>query len=659
VKRFSLQTGLWAAVALVLAAALAQAAPSDELPLADLPVTPATPRAPSVRIDDDRAWEDISYGTGEANFTAVAVDPENARRLFAGAMGSVFLSEDGGASWQRVLDVRGGLASSQSVARSNSAAETESELDDRIQELREEALEEAKREIVDELIAEFGDSGEKLAEELAEELAEQRISEEEDRLREEAMADLQRRSRDREQSSQTPERPRSEPRRIHRLLALPQGRLFVATGSGLFLSTDRGRTFEMLTVGPGPDDLDVRAVAVHPRRPSVIFAGTVGGLFTSRDGGSSWVGLGDLPPRTRVNDIAIDPSAPDRALIASDFGVYRTTDGGESFVPVLQPSSPLGLLVRAVAFHPVDPRITFAGTAEGIYRALDAGFAWERLEPTGLLNRDVSDLGSAPWGLLAATANGVYLSEDWGVSFRELFAGLDARDVRRVAVGAAPLEGWVATVRGLFVYRPPVERQRRIAAMAEIEAIKRREPPLSAVAKEALAFAMMEGNGPDWQRRASLAPLAPRLTARYAALNPFGDVYVARTLFPVPSASNPNPAPVLLDTSFQTDAVQVLFLWDLQRLLFNPVSVDAARTTRLMTVMRDRILKRVVTAYDARRRLQIALIQSPPADLRALAVKMIQLEELTGVLDGLTNGSFSAAVAAGERSAAAGAARKR
>ncbi len=639
-------------------AAVAQG--GDELPLAELPVSPATPVAPMPRVEDDRVWEDLSYGTGEANFTAVAVDPENPRRLYVGASGSVFLSEDGGVSWTRVLDVRGGLAAAQSSARSSSARDTESELDDRIQELREEALEEAKREIVDELIAEFGDSGEKLAEELAEELAEQRVSEEEDRLREEAQADLARRSRDRDQSNQQPDRPRTEPRRIHRVLALPQGRVFVASGSGLFVSSDRGRRFEPVTIGPGPDDMDVRAIAAHPLRMEIILAGTVGGLFVSIDGGASWVGMGDLPPRTRVNDIAIDPSAPDRALIASDFGVYRTTDGGRTFVPVLQTSSPLGLLVRSVAFDPVDPRITFAGTAEGLYRALDAGFAWERLEPTGLLNRDVQDIVSMPWGLIVGTVNGVYLSADSGASFRELFAGLDSREVRRLAADATPLEAFAATVRGVYVYRPPVERARRQAAQAEIAALVRREPKLAEVAQQALRYAQLDGTGEEWQRRAGLAPLMPRLTARFAGRNTFGDAFNARTYFADPTPESPNPSPLRLDSRPASDAWQVLFLWDLQRLAFNTVAVDAARTTRLMTLLRDRILKRVVTAYDARRRLQFTLIQSPPSDLGSLAVKMVQLEELTGVLDGLTNGSFSAALAAGERPPErAGAARNR
>ncbi|MFM2152393.1 MAG: Sortilin, neurotensin receptor 3, partial [Pseudomonadota bacterium] len=57
---------------------------------------------------EDRRWEDISYGTGETDFTAVAVDPENPRRLFAGAGGSLYLSTDGGLTWNRTLDLRGG-----------------------------------------------------------------------------------------------------------------------------------------------------------------------------------------------------------------------------------------------------------------------------------------------------------------------------------------------------------------------------------------------------------------------------------------------------------------------------------------------------------------------------------------------------------------------
>jgi hypothetical protein len=291
-------------------------------------------------------------------------------------------------------------------------------------------------------------------------------------------------------------------------------------------------------------------------------------------------------------------------------------------------------------------RIAFAGTEEGLFRSLDGGLSWERLEPPGLLSRDVTDLASAEWGLVAASSNGVFLSADSGASFRELYAGLDERDVRRVATGLSPLAAFAATGRGLFTYRAPESRARRLKALSDIRTLIDREPQLPEVAQAALAYSGADVPLADWRRRAALAAYAPRVTLRYAPVNPTGSGFVERSVFPDPLPGQPSPAAVLYDTLRQTDALQVLVLWDLERLLFNGASIDASSTFRRAEKHRERLLKRIVSTYDARRRLQVALIQTPPGDLRTLAFKTLQVAELTSVLDGLTDGFFSAALAA-------------
>lgn len=632
----------------------------EDLEIPDQPASVADVATPPP-ADDDRVWEDVSFGTGEADFTALAIDPVNPRRLFVGAGGSVYRSDDAGVTWNRVLDARGGAQPAEGFSRSREAGDAESEFDDRFQELREEAIEEARREIVDELVAELGDAGERLAEELAEELAEQRIDEEEDRLREEALQDIRRRNARNAPAGQ-PAGPAPQfanqatvnaSRRVQRLVVLPGGRVLAATGAGLYVSKDGGETFEHAALGFGSDDTLVLSVAAHPQRPDVVFAGTRTGLFLSTDGGNSWAGVGDLPVRTEVVDLVVHPKHPEQLLAATSNGVYRTTDQGRTFVPVLQPSSSLARDVRAVAYDPVDPRIAFAGTQEGLFRSLDGGFAWERIDAPGLLNRQVNDLASAEWGLAVATMNGVFLSADAGASFRELFAGLQERDVRQLASGVEPLQLWGATGRGAFSYRPPVAREKRLQAEADVRALVMREPTIGEVSRSALRAAWMDDPPSSMRDRARWASLAPRLTIRYGALNPWGDPFVARDVFPTPlPGSTTLPDPVLYDTRNRTDALQALLVWDASRWLFDGRSIDVSSTFRRVQNARQRVLRRVVSLYDARRRLQMSLILSPPGDLHTLSFKTIQVEELTSVLDGLTNGYFSAALSLADQAPA-------
>lgn len=595
----------------------------------------------SASIDDGRVWEDVSYGTGEALFTAVALDPDQPRRVYAGANGAVYVSDDGGVTWTRTLRVRG----SSSVAVQTSDGPdvdklVEDEVADRVEAERDDLLEEIKQQITDDLVAELGSYGEELADELAEELALQQLADQEAELEEEIRADLARSpsSASGEESIESSTAVPIEPRRIHRILALPGGRVLVASGSGLFESTDRGQTFESFSFGHVPAERDVRSVAVDPRRPQHLLAGTLAGLYASTDGGESWQEVGGFPDKLAFFDLAVDPSSPLRVLAASNDGVYLSTDGGLSFELVNQPSAPLARDTRAVAFDPVDPRIAFAGTQEGLFRSLDAGAEWERVEAPGLLSRDVQDFRSMDWGLIASSSNGVFLSADSGESFRELYAGLDSQDVARVAASQVPLDVYAATDRGLFAYRAQGERARKGDVLSEIRALLDSEPSLESVSQRAIAHAQVDLPVESWRTRAAIAPLMPRLTVRWNGNDPWEgpfDRRVAGTTVP----------PTIYNFMERDAGWTAQLTWNLLGVVMPSQTLDVSSTFRRTEKHRSRVLRRVVNTYNARRRLQVALIQSPPSDVLSYARKTLQVDELSAVLDGLTDGWFTDALA--------------
>lgn len=639
------QTRLVRVIGLVVASVVAfpaGAQPAEFLSPDELPVEPLQASS----VDDDRVWEDVSYGTGEALFTAIDVDPENPRRLYAGANGAVYLSEDGGQTWLRVLRIRGSSNTRQATEDTATETAVANEVEDRTEDLREELLEELKQQITDDLVAELGDYGETLAEEIAEDLAEQQLDEEGDRLAEDAKADIAKRSRSAQPPSDedlplgTTGNQLVEPRTIHRIVALAKGRVLIATGSGLFESKDYGHSFEELVFGVVPAERDVRSVAVHPLRPDVVFAGTLAGLYRTIDGGDVWAEVGGFPGKVAVNDLEVDPAQPLRVLAGTDVGVWRSTDGGDTFLAVSQPTSPLALFTRAVAFDPADPRVCFAGTQEGLFRSLDGGLEWERLEPPGLLTRDIQDFSSLEWGLVVSSSNGVFLSADMGESFRELYAGLDTQDVRRVSASATPLEAYAATGRGLFAYRQPAARARKLRALSEIRTLLAREPLVTEVAAKAIAFAGTDVDVASWRARAQVAPLIPQLVVRWSGLNPLG----------TPSSQNTSTPFGVPATIYQympsDDGLTAQLTWDVMRFFYAERTVETSSVFRRVQQQRSKVLRRVVSTYNARRRLQVSLLQAPPDDLRTFAQKSLQVDELTAVLDGLTNGWFSRAVEA-------------
>src|SRR5919109_2644162 len=59
-------------------------------------------------------------------------------------------------------------------------------------------------------------------------------------------------------------------------------------------------------------------------------------------------------------------------------GLFRRAVGDGGWQPLTK-GLPERAEVRAIAVHPEDPRIVYAGTQDGPYRSLDRGERWEKL----------------------------------------------------------------------------------------------------------------------------------------------------------------------------------------------------------------------------------------------------------------------------------------
>jgi hypothetical protein len=80
--------------------------------------------------------------------------------------------------------------------------------------------------------------------------------------------------------------------------------------------------------------------------------------------------------------------------------------------------------------------------------------------------------------------------------------------------------------------------------------------------------------------------------------------------------------------------------WNLPQLVFNAEELDVASLAGLV----EGLLKESTRLYYMRRRLQVDMILTPPADQASLLTKQLRLEELTGLIDAMTGGWFSQAL---------------
>jgi photosystem II stability/assembly factor-like uncharacterized protein len=206
-------------------------------------------------------------------------------------------------------------------------------------------------------------------------------------------------------------------------------RTYYAGGlGGLFKSADGGITWE--SVFNHEPVSSIGAVAVAPSDPNIVYAGTGepnlrndvafgNGMWRSADAGKTWQHVG-LDASGAIARIAIDAADPNRVYVAvlgdvykasTERGIYRTTDGGKSWQRVLYTDERTG--GSSIAIDPADPKHLLAGMWEG----------WRT--PYHLNSGGPSD--------------GVYESADGGDHWTRLRAnGLPTGTTGRIAVAFAP-----------------------------------------------------------------------------------------------------------------------------------------------------------------------------------------------------------------------------
>ncbi|GEM_PF-3876174 len=151
---------------------------------------------------------------------------------------------------------------------------------------------------------------------------------------------------------------------------------------GIFRSSDGGATWN--ASGQGLNNLKIQCLAATPSNPSVVFAGTLRGLYRSTDAGTSWTSVLVIPSFAEtplVVGIAFHPTLQDTMWVilkneAGDAIVARSPNGGSSWKTTID-----GLAVppqpRCILADPAKPDTVYLGTVyDGVYRSDNGGDFW-------------------------------------------------------------------------------------------------------------------------------------------------------------------------------------------------------------------------------------------------------------------------------------------
>jgi photosystem II stability/assembly factor-like uncharacterized protein len=158
-------------------------------------------------------------------------------------------------------------------------------------------------------------------------------------------------------------------------------------GSGIYKSTDAGKTWTKLTKGLPEGDKGRIGLCVYPKNPQIVYAivedtpGSIyattgsGGVFRTEDGGQSWTKQSNLDPRPMYySTVVVDPT-DDRKLWVLGVNLHYSEDAGKTWVT--RPTQKIHSDFHAMWVDPKNPNRILAGCDGGIWWSNDNGRTWE------------------------------------------------------------------------------------------------------------------------------------------------------------------------------------------------------------------------------------------------------------------------------------------
>lgn len=140
----------------------------------------------------------------------------------------------------------------------------------------------------------------------------------------------------------------------------PNNRQSSSFGDGIYKSVDAGKTFTRMGL---EDSQTIGRIVIDPKDPNIVYAAVVGhlfgpnkerGVFKTTDGGKTWTNVKFIDEDTGFTDIAMDAS-DSKILYAASYQRRRTNFGFNG-----------------------------GGPGSGIWKTIDAGKTWRKLEGGGL-----------------------------------------------------------------------------------------------------------------------------------------------------------------------------------------------------------------------------------------------------------------------------------
>ena len=218
---------------------------------------------------------------------------------------------------------------------------------------------------------------------------------------------------------------------INALIVARGSVIYAATEGGVFKSNDQGAHW--LPCNQGLSNRLVRALALDPDRPNVLYAGTRGGrIYKSTDGGDRWQDSTGNVGGSEIVALLVDTADPDIVHAATLRNVYTTLDAGSSWR--LSPFSSTAD-IACMAMDTENPYILYVGARDGrLYLSPDRAATW--LHPVQV-SKSLEELVTVPGKgelLYAIAAGKVMRSQNRGQNWSFNDNYMEKSEARSLAI---------------------------------------------------------------------------------------------------------------------------------------------------------------------------------------------------------------------------------
>lgn len=214
--------------------------------------------------------------------------------------------------------------------------------------------------------------------------------------------------------------------------------------------------WKWVSLGPNNVAGRIRAMAMDPRDPKVLYAGAAGGgVWKSTNGGASWRALSDFISNLRIGSIAVHPNDPNlifagsgegfvywQDALAYGRGIYQSNDAGETWFLNASTDNQNFEFVFDIRFDPFWQNVVLASTRRGIMRSSDFGATWTRViaGARGMMTAFSKTTDGLVYAALESS--GIYRSSDHGITWTRIMNGIaTTMEYTRIQIAAAPSNG--------------------------------------------------------------------------------------------------------------------------------------------------------------------------------------------------------------------------